>query len=216
MADLPKRDLGRTKLHVTILGYGAMELRVPPWTRNHRGSGRNHPQRCARRRHQLSRHLDRLWAQRGAHRPLHRAPTVRVLSGEQMRLPGRCRPRPHAASATATSSPATNPRRRRTESQADENRLPGRGPVPLLAVEAALEEHGALDTVLELQQAGMCASSACPPPCRISDHVAMGVFDVFQIPYSALEREHEAVISAAAEAGRGYRHPRRRGQGRPF
>jgi aryl-alcohol dehydrogenase-like predicted oxidoreductase len=30
MADLPKRDLGRTGLQVTMLGYGAMELRGVP------------------------------------------------------------------------------------------------------------------------------------------------------------------------------------------
>ena len=31
----------------------------------------------------------------------------------------------------------------------------------------------------------------------------MGVFDVFQIPYSAVEREHEAAIAAAARSGAG-------------
>ena len=31
----------------------------------------------------------------------------------------------------------------------------------------------------------------------------MGVFDVFQVPYSAMEREHEAIIAAAAAAGSG-------------
>jgi aryl-alcohol dehydrogenase-like predicted oxidoreductase len=31
----------------------------------------------------------------------------------------------------------------------------------------------------------------------------MGVFDVFQIPYSALQREHEGLISRAAGAGAG-------------
>jgi aryl-alcohol dehydrogenase-like predicted oxidoreductase len=31
----------------------------------------------------------------------------------------------------------------------------------------------------------------------------MGVFDVFQIPYSAVEREHESVIRKASEAGAG-------------
>ena len=31
----------------------------------------------------------------------------------------------------------------------------------------------------------------------------MGVFDEFQIPYSALEREHEAAIAEAATAGAG-------------
>jgi aryl-alcohol dehydrogenase-like predicted oxidoreductase len=34
MADLPKRRLGRTGLQVTMLGYGAMELRGPPRARD--------------------------------------------------------------------------------------------------------------------------------------------------------------------------------------
>ena len=34
-------------------------------------------------------------------------------------------------------------------------------------------------------------------------HIAMGVFDVFQIPYSAVQHEHEALISQAAAAGAG-------------
>ena len=38
---------------------------------------------------------------------------------------------------------------------------------------------------------------------NLPDHIAMGVFDIFQIPYSAMEREHEAVIAAASEAGAG-------------
>jgi len=33
--------------------------------------------------------------------------------------------------------------------------------------------------------------------------MAMGVFDVFQIPYSAVQREHENLIAAAADAGAG-------------
>ncbi len=38
---------------------------------------------------------------------------------------------------------------------------------------------------------------------NLPDHIAMGVFDVFQIPYSALQREHEDLITAAAAAGAG-------------
>ena len=34
MADLPKRTLGRTGLQVTMLGYGAMELRGAPRARD--------------------------------------------------------------------------------------------------------------------------------------------------------------------------------------
>jgi aryl-alcohol dehydrogenase-like predicted oxidoreductase len=38
---------------------------------------------------------------------------------------------------------------------------------------------------------------------NLPDHLAMGVFDVFQIPYSALQREHEELITQAAAAGAG-------------
>jgi aryl-alcohol dehydrogenase-like predicted oxidoreductase len=38
---------------------------------------------------------------------------------------------------------------------------------------------------------------------NLPDHIAMGVFDVFQIPYSAVQREHEELITAAAAAGAG-------------
>jgi aryl-alcohol dehydrogenase-like predicted oxidoreductase len=68
----------------------------------------------------------------------------------------------------------------------------------------ALEEHGALEAVQELQQAGKVRfigmSSTLP---HLLDHIAMGVFDVFQIPYSAVEPEHETVITSAAQAGAG-------------
>jgi aryl-alcohol dehydrogenase-like predicted oxidoreductase len=38
---------------------------------------------------------------------------------------------------------------------------------------------------------------------NLPDHIAMGVFDVFQIPYSALQDEHEPYIAQAAQAGAG-------------
>src|ERR1700735_1879498 len=38
---------------------------------------------------------------------------------------------------------------------------------------------------------------------NLPDHIDMGVFDVFQIPYSAVQREHEDLITAAAAAGAG-------------
>jgi aryl-alcohol dehydrogenase-like predicted oxidoreductase len=36
---------------------------------------------------------------------------------------------------------------------------------------------------------------------HLPDHIAMGVFDAFQIPYSALQREHEELVGRAAAAG---------------
>jgi aryl-alcohol dehydrogenase-like predicted oxidoreductase len=38
---------------------------------------------------------------------------------------------------------------------------------------------------------------------HLPDHIDMGVFDVFQIPYSALQDEHDELISRAANAGAG-------------
>ena len=38
---------------------------------------------------------------------------------------------------------------------------------------------------------------------HLSEHIAIGVFDVFQIPYSAVEREREAPIANASQKGAG-------------
>jgi aryl-alcohol dehydrogenase-like predicted oxidoreductase len=38
---------------------------------------------------------------------------------------------------------------------------------------------------------------------ELPEQIAMGVFDVFQVPYSLVEREHESLIHQAAEAGAG-------------
>jgi aryl-alcohol dehydrogenase-like predicted oxidoreductase len=67
-----------------------------------------------------------------------------------------------------------------------------------------LEENGALEALLELRDAGkvrFVGMSGTLPQLR--DHIAMGVFDVFQIPYSAVEREHEAAMATASQKGAG-------------
>jgi aryl-alcohol dehydrogenase-like predicted oxidoreductase len=38
---------------------------------------------------------------------------------------------------------------------------------------------------------------------HLADHIDMGVFDIFQIPYSVVQREHEELISRAAAGGAG-------------
>lgn len=68
----------------------------------------------------------------------------------------------------------------------------------------ALEEQRSVDTLLDLKQQGKIRhigmSGTLP---NISDHIDMGVFDVLQIPYSALERDHEDLITKAADVGIG-------------
>jgi aryl-alcohol dehydrogenase-like predicted oxidoreductase len=62
-----------------------------------------------------------------------------------------------------------------------------------------LEQHQALETVLDLKRDGKIRfigmSSTLP---NLAEHIDMDVFDIFQIPYSAFEREHEEIITKAA------------------
>lgn len=69
---------------------------------------------------------------------------------------------------------------------------------------AALAGGEALEALRDLQQAGkvrFIGASATLP--HLSGLIALGVFDAFQIPYSALQRDHEALITEAARAGAG-------------
>ena len=66
------------------------------------------------------------------------------------------------------------------------------------------EEDGVVDTLQEMKRGGTVRwigmSSTLP---HLPTYIDWGVFDTFQIPYSALEREHENLITNAAEAGAG-------------
>jgi len=69
---------------------------------------------------------------------------------------------------------------------------------------AQLEANGVPETLQALRDEGkvrFIGMSGILP--NLPDHIAMGVFDVFQIPYSAVQREHEDLITAAADSGAG-------------
>jgi aryl-alcohol dehydrogenase-like predicted oxidoreductase len=67
-----------------------------------------------------------------------------------------------------------------------------------------LEENEAVEALVRLKEQGkirlLGTSSTLP---NIKDHIEMGVFDVFQIPYSALERAHENIVTQTAKSGAG-------------
>ena len=69
---------------------------------------------------------------------------------------------------------------------------------------STLEENDAVAELEALRDEGkirfLGMSGTLP---NLPDHIDMGVFDAFQIPYSAVEREHEELISQAAAAGAG-------------
>jgi aryl-alcohol dehydrogenase-like predicted oxidoreductase len=70
--------------------------------------------------------------------------------------------------------------------------------------QATLRENRTVETLRGLQAEGkvrFIGMSGTLP--NLPDHLAMGVFDVFQIPYSAVQRDHEELIAEAAGAGAG-------------
>jgi aryl-alcohol dehydrogenase-like predicted oxidoreductase len=69
---------------------------------------------------------------------------------------------------------------------------------------AVLEENDSIAELEALRQEGrvrFIGMSGTIP--ELKDQIEMGVFEVFQIPYSLIEREHEALIHKAAQAGAG-------------
>jgi aryl-alcohol dehydrogenase-like predicted oxidoreductase len=70
--------------------------------------------------------------------------------------------------------------------------------------QATMEQNQTVQTLKDLQSAGkirFIGMSGILP--NLPDHLAMGVFDVLQIPYSAVQRDHEDLITEAASQGAG-------------
>lgn len=205
MPDLPKRQLGRTGLQVTMLGYGAMELRGAP-------RGREvSPEQADR---VLNAVLDaginfidtsidygqseELIGRFISHRrsEYYLATKCGCLVGAPPASAGQ--PMPHVFTRENIVAGVNQSLQRMKTDYIDVLQFHA-GPS-----RQTLEETGAIETLRDLQREGKIRfigmSSTLP---NLADHIDMGVFDAFQIPYSALQREHEAVITRAAQAGAG-------------
>jgi len=205
MADLPKRELGRTGMQATMLGYGAMELRGAP-----RGRDVTEAQAETILHAVLDAGIN--YIDTSIDYGLSEERIGRYLSDRRSEyyLASKC--------GCQVGAPPAPRGQRNPHVFTRDNIIAGveqsltrmkTDYLDLVQFHASpskqtLEEHGALEAVQELKQAGKVRfigmSSTLP---HLLDHVEMGVFDVFQIPYSAVEREHESVISAASEAGSG-------------
>ena len=206
MAELPKRELGRTGLQVTTLGYGAMELRGGP-------RGRDVSEEQSDRilnavldaginfidtsiDYGLSEErIGKYISQRRSEYYLATKCGCWALPGEP---PGGGDRFPHVFTPENIRAGIDQSLRRLNTDYVDVLQFHSS------PSKADLEEHGALQTVLDLKKEGKVrfigVSGTLP---QLKEQVEMGVFDEFQIPYSALQREHENVISEAAEAGAG-------------
>src|SRR5712692_4600751 len=203
MTELPKAKLGRTGLQVTRLGYGAMELRGAP-----RGRDVTDAQAETILHAALDAGINYIDTSIDYGQSEERIGRYIASRRSEYYLASKC-------GCVVGATPAPRGQRNphvftRANITAGVEQSLVRMKTDYLDVlqfhaspsQRTLEEHDALDTVLALKRAGKVRfvgmSSTLP---HLADHVAMGVFDVFQIPYSAVEREHETVITAAADSG---------------
>src|SRR5262245_15911263 len=205
MTELPRRQLGRTGLSVTMLGYGAMEIRGAPGGRDVSDAqaetilnavldaGINY----------IDTSIDYGVSEERIGRYISDRRSQYYLASKCGCLVGappapRGQTSPHVFTRDNILAGVEQSLARMRTDHLDVLQF------HISPSRQTLEKDGALETVLELKRSGtvrFTGMSGTLP--NLSDHIAMGVFDVFQIPYSAVEREHETLIAAAAKAGAG-------------
>ena len=201
---LPSRVLGRTGVSVSALGYGAMELRGPP-----RGPAIDDAEAgrllnavldggvnlidtsidYGRSEELIGRHLA---GRRDEFFLASKCGCLLDLPADAMP------PYPHDWSAANVRAGVEQSLRRLRTDRLDLLQ------VHLSPSRAQMEADGTVEEMTALRAEGkvrFLGMSGILP--NLPDHIAMGVFDVFQIPYSALQREHEELVARAAGVGAG-------------
>jgi aryl-alcohol dehydrogenase-like predicted oxidoreductase len=204
---LPKTTLGRTGLEVTALGYGAMELRGA-------GSGRGRAIDDDRAAEVLNAVLDAginyidtspdygLSEERIGNAISHRRDEYFLASKcgcpVDQPEPGPGQRREHVFTRANIRAGVEQSLRRMKTDHLDLVQF------HISPSRETLEQNESVEELRSLRDEGktrFIGMSGTLP--NLTDHIAMGVFDAFQIPYSAVEREHESSISDAARAGAG-------------
>lgn len=199
---LPTATLGRTGATVTKLGYGAMELRAVPLDDPIGGTILNRVLDAGVNMIDTSpdygfseEHIGQSISQRRDEYFL--ASKCGCPVGDDVPLTPQGR-RPHEFTRENVRAGVEQSLRRMRTDRIDLVQF-HISPSP-----ADLEEHGAVEELVALRDQGkirfLGMSGTLP---NLPDQIAMGVFDAFQIPYSAVEREHEVLITDAADAGAG-------------
>ncbi len=206
MTDLEKRTLGRTEMDVTVLGYGAMELRGGPRGReiSEEDAGKILNAVLDLGINFIDTSIDYGSSEEliGCH--ISRRRNEYFLASKcgcavnWQPEPGQDRGGPHIYTKENIVAGIEQSLRRLNTDHLD-----------LLQVHAnpskqVLEENDVIGTMIELRDQGkirfLGMSGTIP---NLADHIEMGAFDAFQIPYSASQREHEDLIAKASEAGSG-------------
>jgi aryl-alcohol dehydrogenase-like predicted oxidoreductase len=197
MADIERRTLGRTGLEVTTLGFGAMELRGPPNAPHMRDDEAGTLLNCV-----LDEGINFIDTSPDYGRSEELIGKFIARRRSEYWLASKCGCVPGTGRHVHT---AENIRRGVEESlrrlQTDH--------LDLLQFHRSLKREefdaeGALSEALALKREGkvrFVGVSAILP--TLDEQIDMGVFDAFQIPYSALQRDHEEAIGRASKSGAG-------------
>jgi len=202
---MQRRPLGRTGTDVTVLGYGAMELRGPQFgpAISDQDAGRLLNQVLDAGINLIDTSIDygpseELIGRHVGHRrdEFFLASKCGCLLGPP---PAGARPPfPHDWSAANVRAGVEHSLRRLRTDRLDLVQ------VHMSPSREQMRAVGTVEALTSLRDEGkvrFIGMSGTLP--NLPDHIAMGVFDVFQIPYSAVQREHEDLITQAAAAGAG-------------
>ncbi|MGI8553247.1 MAG: aldo/keto reductase, partial [Dehalococcoidia bacterium] len=205
MTGLPTRTLGRTGMNVTTLGYGAMELRGEP---------RGRPVTPEQAETVLNAVLDAgiNYIDTSIDYGQSEELIGRFISHRRSEyfLASKCGCLVGAAPAPAGQQSPHVFTRENIVAGVDQSLARMKTDyLDLVQFHASpsrqtLEENDAVQTLLDLQREGkvrFIGMSGTLP--NLTEQIEMGVFDAFQIPYSALQPEHGEAVSEAARAGAG-------------
>jgi aryl-alcohol dehydrogenase-like predicted oxidoreductase len=201
---IPSRMLGRTGAEVSVLGYGAMELRGLPRSPEITDADAEQVLTAVldaginlidtsidygRSEELIGRYI-------GSRRDEY---FLASKCGCMLSLPaGTTPPYPHDFSAANVRAGVEQSLRRLRTDRLD---------LVQVHMSPSVDEMRAGDTVEAMQRLRdegkirFLGMSGTVP--ELPDHIAMGVFDVFQIPYSLFQPEHEELVTRAADAGAG-------------
>jgi aryl-alcohol dehydrogenase-like predicted oxidoreductase len=202
---IEQRPLGRTGTDVTLLGYGAMELRGPQFGPgiSEADAGRLLNQVLDAGINLIDTSIDygpseKLIGLHVSHRrdEFFLASKCGCLLGPAP--PGARPPFPHDWRAANVRAGVEQSLRRLRTDRLDLVQ------VHMSPSREQMQAGHTVETLTALRDEGkirFIGMSGILP--NLPDHIAMGVFDVFQIPYSAVQREHEDLITQAAGTGAG-------------
>lgn len=210
VADLARRPLGQTGESVTVLGYGAMELRGPPRGRDLSETevGRVLNTVLDSGIALIDTAIDYEQSEERIGRHVSHRRDEYLLASKCGCLVGWERPADWAGGMPG-GGPHDFSRENLVAGLEQSLRRLRTDHLDILQVHASpdrdtIERLGVVETLQEMQQSGkvrFIGMSGVLP--SVMDHIDMGVFDTFQIPYSVLERQHEIPIAKAAAAGAG-------------